>query len=174
MDGYAGEGYTAIDVDAVEESTHLLHHSSADSDELYDEELRWNERVCIGCGWMSLSLLCTTLGGYSLNEGHLSSFATLGTLSVFFSLCSTFTFFGVRRSLETAFEPSRRIACLLFITSLTLTFTAGYQKASVPVLILCCAFFYLSQAWYVLTFIPYGRQSARSCGRAFCMILSWV
>ena len=169
-------GLPDVEREAVEEAAPLLPPPVrvVVTEEEEEEELQWNERVCAGTGFMVLSALCTSLGGYSLNAGQLSSFATMGTLSVVFSLLSAFTFFGVRASLRAAFDEQRRAAFLMFITALILTFLAGYHRAPFPILILCVVSFYMSQAWYVLTYIPYGRDSVRSCGKALLLMVRWL
>ena len=168
---HSDDAYDIEQPPAASEATRLL--SSAD-DEDDDNEGRWDEAVCVGVGWMSLSALCTLLGGYSLQSGRLASFAWLASASAVFTFFSACSFMGWRKGWQAMWEPKRRSATLLFLLALTFLFISGYAQAPAPVLIVASAAFFAAQLWYSLSYVPYGRETVKGFFNTISRLLRWL
>ena len=97
-------------------------------------------------------------------------FVTIATLGNVISLCGSCFLMGPTSQSKKMFHPSRRIATILYLSSLILTLVVAFallgwkgQSLLLVVLMICQ---YVAIAWYCMSYVPFARQLAtRLCSR---------
>jgi phosphatidylserine synthase len=106
--------------------------------------------VCFAMG-MLLSLLAPT---FILRPVKLATTLTLGNL---LSIGSMMFLVGPVKQCSSMLDARRRLATMIYITSLVLTLVAAFAVKSMLLCLLCIAVQYCALAWYSLSYIPYGQ-----------------
>eukprot|EP01060_Flectonema_neradi_P000244 TRINITY_DN10175_c1_g2_i1.p1 TRINITY_DN10175_c1_g2~~TRINITY_DN10175_c1_g2_i1.p1 ORF type:complete len:159 (+),score=11.54 TRINITY_DN10175_c1_g2_i1:158-634(+) len=134
-----------------------------EEDEAWYKLTDWSDRIYVGMMCLGMSLLCTILGWLSMREGRVGSFAVMSALSSVFTISGSFAI-SWDRTVDAISSKERRCASITFLSSLVLTLYIGLAGSDSSLLIATtCSIFFLSQAWYTLSYIPYGRDAFKSC-----------
>jgi len=67
------------------------------------------------------------------------------------------------KQLKNMKDPKRRIATLVFIGSMIMTFVCVFAIKSKLLTLIFIVFQFVSYIWYVLSYIPYGREICSAC-----------
>lgn len=121
------------------------------------------------CFILGLIVEFLSLGSFFLIfTGNASRFAILFSLGNILSISGTFFLIGPKRQLKNMTDKTRLFTSLIFFISIAMTFVAVYVFDSWLITILCVACQFASYIWYVLSYIPYGRQCCKGCLKKFC------
>eukprot|EP00162_Nutomonas_longa_P003007 comp13667_c0_seq4/m.19139 comp13667_c0_seq4/g.19139 ORF comp13667_c0_seq4/g.19139 comp13667_c0_seq4/m.19139 type:complete len:106 (+) comp13667_c0_seq4:125-442(+) len=90
-------------------------------------------------------------------------FALTYTLGNILSLGSTAFLVGPVKQLKNMFDPSRAVASVVYVVSLVLTLVAALKMHSAPLSFIMIIIQLCALSWYVLSYIPFGRQIVSSC-----------
>lgn len=72
---------------------------------------------------------------------------------------------GPSRQFQNMKDPKRRTASILFVVSMIMTLVCVYVIKSALLSIVFIIIQFGSYVWYVLSYIPYGREIAGSIGK---------
>lgn len=133
-----------------------------------DDDSEWEKRCsmskktrlygfasCVGIGFL-LSFLAF------LTWASPTRFAVLYTFGTLTSLGASFFMFGPRRYFRAMFDPKRRWSAIALWASLALTLVAALALHSVILSIIMALVQAGCMGYYCLSYIPFGRQLARS------------
>lgn len=165
-----------LEVDLGMESL-LSRENSEESESLsFFPSLSWQERLggCLACMVLGYIL---SLGSFfrmkDLLAGHPTSFVIYTTVGNIISLSGSCFLSGPTAQMNKMLHPTRKIATLLYLTSLFSTliiaFITHFKGQEILLIILLCAQ-YISVTWYCLSYIPFARQLA---SRFFGRLISY-
>jgi hypothetical protein len=121
--------------------------------------------ICFGVGLLIQFLSMGSLLG--LIVGKANKFAFMYTLGNIISLCGTFFLVGPVRQFQNMKDPSRMWTSIIFIGSMVMTLVSVYTFHSRILTIIFVIIQFCAYVWYVLSYIPYGRDMCRRCLRGF-------
>jgi hypothetical protein len=121
--------------------------------------------ICFGIGLLIQFLSMGSLVG--LLVGKASKFAFMYTLGNIISLCGTFFLVGPTRQFQNMKDPSRMWTSIIFISSMVMTLVSVYLFHSRVLTIIFVIIQFCAYVWYVLSYIPYGRDICMRCIRGF-------
>ena len=129
-------------------------------------QLTYKERltgflVCFALGSLIQFLSMGSLFG--LFFGRTSKFGILYTLGNVVSLVGIFFLVGPKRQLDLMKEEKRMWTSLIFVGSMILTFVSIYLIKSNLLTLIFVIIQFGAYIWYVLSYIPYGRDIATKC-----------
>ena len=90
--------------------------------------------------------------------GRANKFAFLYTCGNSVSIFGTFFLVGPQRQFRNMSDPHRRNSSLIFLGSIVLTLISVYMFHSKLLTILCVIAQFCSYIWYIMSYIPYGRD----------------
>ena len=90
--------------------------------------------------------------------GRANKFAFLYTCGNIVSIFGTFFLVGPQRQFKNMSDPHRRNSSLIFLGSIVLTLISVYMFHSKLLTILCVIAQFCSYIWYIMSYIPYGRD----------------
>ena len=90
--------------------------------------------------------------------GRANKFAFLYTSGNIVSIFGTFFLVGPQRQFKNMSDPHRRNSSLIFLGSIVLTLISVYMFHSKLLTILCVIAQFCSYIWYIMSYIPYGRD----------------
>lgn len=120
----------------------------------------WGFGICFSVGWVLTFLAVLTLP--HLDEEP-AQFALLYTCGNLLSLCSTVFLWGPCKQLKEMFHKKRWIATAIYLTAMAATIVVAITNGKVLPVLLCIMIQFLAMCWYVLSYIPYGRQMVKNC-----------
>jgi hypothetical protein len=103
-----------------------------------------------------------------LFSGNASRFAILFSLGNIISITGTFFLIGPKRQLKNMTDKKRLFTTLIFVASVAMTIISVYVFESWLLTILCVSIQFMAYIWYVLSYIPYGRECCSGCLKNFC------
>jgi len=119
-------------------------------------------------GWLScylagLVISLLSFGSFTqLVLGHPFKFALLYSLGNIISLLSTMFLVGPQAQWERMKSPSRWVASVIYLSSLTATLVLCIDAPEMTLLVVAAVVTqWLSLLWYSLSFIPFGQSLAR-------------
>lgn len=113
----------------------------------------------LGAIFSVLSTMMLMGGGRHVRE--FAFFYTVGNLS---SIGSSMFLVGPCRQAKVMFKPVRRVAALIWISSMILTIIVALTLPRAGLLVLLLVMVqYSAMLWYGATYIPYGRAMLRKC-----------
>ena len=117
-------------------------------------------------------------------EKRIVAFAIFYSLGNFLNLFSTgflkgniiflyliILFKGFKNQCESIFAKSRRIASIIYFSSILLTLICAFAlppKPRKPLVFFCLIFQYLAFIWYALSYIPFGRKILKKIAKYCC------
>ena len=116
--------------------------------------------ICFVFGYLLEFMALGSLVGLLL--GRSKKFAFLYTTGNIVSIFGTFFLIGPQRQLKYMLDPIRKGASLIFIFSIILTIISIYLFKSKLLTILCVIIQFGAFIWYVMSYIPYGRDCLRT------------
>ena len=120
--------------------------------------------VCFGFGLLFQMMAVSSVFGALL--GRTEKFTFFLTFSLILYTLSTFFLIGPKKQLKNMFDESRRAASVVFLCSLILTLIFMYLLKIKILAVVCVVAQSCSFVWYVLSYIPYGRDCVRLlCGK---------
>ena len=84
------------------------------------------------------------------------------------TLFRSFFLVGPQRQIKNMLDPKRATVSLVFIASMVMTLVSALVLKSNILVIVCTAIQFCSLVWYVLSYIPYGRQYCMKCIKSCC------
>ena len=136
--------------------------AASDNDQLFPT-MSFNTRMQGFVLFAALGLFANFMSWIALGLGNYTKYSVLMTMGNIMSLGATTLLMGPKRQCTAMFDDSRRIATCVYIGSMILTFLAAFVAKSAVLCAMCCVAQYLAFIWYCLSYIPYGRDMARSC-----------
>lgn len=129
-------------------------------------QLSYRERltgfvICFAVGTLIQFLSMGSLFGLFL--GRTSKFGILYTLGNIVSLCGVFFLVGPKRQIESMKEEKRMWTSVVFVVSMIMTFISIYLFKSNILTLLFVIIQFGAYIWYVLSYLPYGREIAMKC-----------
>ena len=129
-------------------------------------QLTYNQRVkgfaiCFAIGTLIQFLSMGSLFGILL--GRTSKFGILYTLGNIVSLVGIFFLVGPKKQLDSMKEEQRMWTSITFVLSMLLTFVSIYLIKSNLLTLLFVIIQFSAYIWYVLSYLPYGREIAMKC-----------
>ncbi|EQC35745.1 hypothetical protein SDRG_06504 [Saprolegnia diclina VS20] len=99
---------------------------------------------------------------------HVKGFAFFYTLGNICSISSSMFLTGFLNQFKVMCMPIRRVACIVWISSMLLTIIVAVTMARPGILVLLLVFIqYCAMLWYGASFIPYGRAMLKKiCSKA--------
>ena len=116
--------------------------------------------ICFLLGSIFQFLSMGSLGGLLL--GHANKFAFLYTCGNIISIFGTFFLIGPARQFRLMTDPIRKNASIIFISSLVMTLVSVYCFHSRFLTIIFVLSQFCSYIWYILSYIPYGRDCLKT------------
>ena len=116
--------------------------------------------ICFVFGYLLEFMALGSLVGLLL--GRSKKFAFLYTTGNIVSIFGTFFLIGPQRQLKYMLDPIRKGASLIFIFSIILTIISIYLFKSKLLVVLCVIIQFGAFIWYVMSYIPYGRDCLRT------------
>ena len=116
--------------------------------------------ICFVFGYLLEFMALGSLVGLLL--GRSKKFAFLYTTGNIVSIFGTFFLIGPQRQLKYMLDPIRKGASLIFIFSIILTIISIYLFKSKLLTILCVIIQFGAFIWYVMSYIPYGRDCLKA------------
>ena len=116
--------------------------------------------ICFVFGYLLEFMALGSLVGLLL--GRSKKFAFLYTTGNIISIFGTFFLIGPQRQLKYMLDPIRKGASLIFIFSIILTIISIYLFKSKLLVILCVIIQFGAFIWYVMSYIPYGRDCLKA------------
>ena len=95
--------------------------------------------------------------------GKTSKFAFLYTAGNIISIVGILFLVGPARQLKNMSDPHRRWSSLAFIVSIIMTLVSVYVFKSKILTIIFVVIQLFAYIWYVLSYIPYGRDILKKC-----------
>ena len=130
--------------------------------------LSWQQRLFgFGSCWFlgCVLNLCSFSSMFQLLTGRPEKFAIMYTIGNFLTLFSTFFIVGPQRQLQKMRQDHRKLTSMVYLASMVLTLLlCCLQPFPLRgfVLLVCISVQYCSLWWYTLSYIPFGRRTARS------------
>lgn len=125
--------------------------------------MSWTTRLQGFVLFTALGMFASFMGWIALSTGYMWKYSVLTTLGQVLSCLSTVLLMGPQKQLESMFDPVRRDATYLYLASMILTIFVAFSTQSAVLCALCGIAQYVALIWYSLSFIPYGREMAKSC-----------
>ena len=116
--------------------------------------------ICFGLGSIFQFLSMGSLASVFL--GHANKFAFLYTCGNIITIFGTFFLIGPARQFKLMTDPIRRNASIIFISSLFMTLVSVYCFHSRLLTIIFVFAQFCSFIWYILSYIPYGRDCLKT------------
>lgn len=131
--------------------------------------------ACFGLGFfLSFGSLFRIM---ELLKGDPAPFALTYTLGNIVAICSSCFISGPQAQAKKMFKQHRVLATLVYLLSIGLTFFVAFAP-NVParffLLVLCIVFQFCALAYYLLSYIPYGREALIGCCKRGCGVCDEV
>lgn len=81
---------------------------------------------------------------------------------------SSFFLMGPKRQIKNMLDPKRATVSIIFVSSMAMTLVSALVIKSNIMVICFTAVQFCSLVWYVLSYIPYGRQYCMKCLKSCC------
>jgi hypothetical protein len=104
---------------------------------------------------------------FALFAGGANWFAIWYTLGNLISLSSTFFLIGPKSQCKNMLKPVRATVSLIFIGSMIMTLVSAFFFSKILTVIFVVVQF-CALVWYVLSYIPYGRECCKKCLKSCC------
>jgi hypothetical protein len=108
--------------------------------------------ICFIIGWI---ISFSSAGSLHTDKIRCALLYSLGNVV---SMFSTMFLYGPYKQIQSMFDPSRRIATLVYIASIAACFYSAVYIHSIPLVMLLMAIQFVAMLWYCLSFIPWGRE----------------
>ena len=149
----------------------LLSMTGQQENESIFPSLSFKERligfaICFLLGMLFQFMSMGSLVGVLL--GRANKFAFLYTCGNIVSIFGTFFLVGPTRQFKNMTDPHRRNSSLIFVGSIILTMISVYLFHSKLLTIVCVIAQFCSYVWYIMSYVPYGRD----CISAICRRVS--
>mmetsp|Transcript_3920 Transcript_3920/g.7573 ORF Transcript_3920/g.7573 Transcript_3920/m.7573 type:complete len:194 (-) Transcript_3920:14-595(-) len=127
-------------------------------------DLTMQQRLYGVLACFSAGLLVSALSSMFLWSFKTRQFAVFYTIGNILAMGSTLFLVGPRRQCTVMFKNERRIATCVYFFAMFLTLITAFslEHAAAPCLVLIIIQF-SAGVWYTLSFIPFARQSCKSC-----------
>jgi hypothetical protein len=141
---------------------------SADENTSIFPQLSWHQRLFgFGACWFlgCVLNLCSFGSMFQLLTGRPVKFAITYTIGNLLTLFSTFFIVGPNKQIQKMGQEHRQTASICYIGSLVITLVlccVGPFPLRGVVLLICIIAQYISLWWYTLSYIPFGRRTART------------
>ena len=117
--------------------------------------------ICFGMGTLIQILSMGSVIGLLL--GKPGKFAVMFSFGNIFSIFGTFFLMGPMNQIKRMSDPKRKYSCIIFILTLILTLVSYYAFHSKIFTLIFLIIQMISYYWYVLSYIPYGRELCKKC-----------
>ena len=142
-----------------------------ENEDLCCPKLSYTERI-IGfsvCFVLGILIELLSFGSFiGLFTGHPARFAILFSIGNITSLAGTFFLVGPTRQLKNMTDKKRLITSLIYIISIIMTIISVYVFDSWILVVVFISIQFGAYIWYVLSYIPFGRQLCKGCLKNFC------
>jgi hypothetical protein len=125
--------------------------------------MSWTTRIQAFLMFTALSMFSSFMGWVALGMGYMWKYSVLTTLGELMSICSTLVLMGPRAQLKNMFDEKRKIATIVYLSTMVLTACVAILTRSIVLCALCGIVQYAALAWYSLSYIPYGREMVTAC-----------
>jgi uncharacterized membrane protein HdeD (DUF308 family) len=115
----------------------------------------------IGC--TVVGLLSSLLGVITLFVGKYVSFSVMYSIGNIALLAGTMFIIGPMSQFKNMFSKYRYIATIVFLLSLIGTFVVAFAFHNALLSLICVIIQSCAYTWYVLSYIPFGRDMCWSC-----------
>lgn len=134
-------------------------------------ELTYRQRIVGALSCAGIGLLLNIFAVLALLAGkkHIADYAVFYTLGNITSICGSGFLVGPMRQLKVMFDPVRRVACIIYFTTLVGTVFIAIFHPDVLLIFLMLGVQYGALIWYGASFIPFGRTCISKACRA-----AWV
>lgn len=144
----------------------LGYEMKEDSDKSMFPSLSYKERmigfgVCFSLGLLIQFMSMGSVLGIIL--GKPEKFAVLYTFGNLISIFGTFFLMGPINQIKRMKDPVRLNSSVVFISSLVMTLISVYVLHSKLLTIIFLIVQFCSYIWYILSYIPYGRDILMNC-----------
>jgi len=112
-------------------------------------------RGCIGC--VCIGMVLSFLGFMSFWSGHIGAFGVIYTLGNLVALCSTGFLIGPKRQCRQMFQAKRAQATAAYIVMMVATVFCACAGGPKPLVFIFIFMQWCALAWYIASYIPYGR-----------------
>ena len=75
---------------------------------------------------------------------------------------------GPQRQVKNMLDPKRALVSVIFVASMAMTLVSAIVLNSKLLVIISTAVQFCALTWYVLSYIPYGRQMCMKCIKSCC------
>ncbi|CUG89071.1 Got1/Sft2-like family protein, putative [Bodo saltans] len=133
--------------------------------------MSWTTRLQGFVMFTALSVFSSFMGWIALSTGYMWKYSVLTTLGQVMSICSTVLLMGPQKQLESMFDKTRKDATLVYLASMLMTLFVAFATRSAVLCALCGLVEYGALVWYSLSYIPYGREMAKSCLGGFSRVV---
>ena len=122
---------------------------------------------CMGFG-LTLDVFATL--ALTMGKAHIIDYAVFYTLGNVTAICGSGFVVGPAKQLKTMCDPTRRVACTVYLCTMVATLVAAIVNPNVLLIFFMMGIQYCALVWYGASFIPFGRACiTKSLGTA----LSW-
>jgi hypothetical protein len=135
------------------------------------EGMSWTMRLQGFVLFTALGAFSSMMGWLALSTGYMWKYSVLTTLGQVMSICSTVLLMGPKKQLESMFDITRRDATFVYLASMVMTLFVAFATRSAVLCALCGIVEYSALIWYSLSYIPYGREMAKSCLSGFSRVV---
>mmetsp|Transcript_22078 Transcript_22078/g.47387 ORF Transcript_22078/g.47387 Transcript_22078/m.47387 type:complete len:244 (-) Transcript_22078:583-1314(-) len=155
---------------ATDDSSDAQSESSSIVDEVSEicPKMTFHQRVmgfgiCFTCGYLMTFMSFRLF--IKLVEGNPAPFVFLYTSGNILSLLSSMFLSGPKRQLKSMFDEKRRITSIVYLVTLTCSITICFIPIStgpkIGLLVLLLLVQMSASLWYTLSYVPYGRATAK-------------
>lgn len=149
--------------DAQSESSSIVDEVSEFCPKLTFRQRIMGFGICFTCGYLMTFMSFRLF--IKLVEGNPAPFVFLYTSGNILSLMSSMFLSGPKRQLKSMFDEKRRITSTIYLVSLTCSIAICFipipTGPKIGLLVLLLLVQMLASLWYTLSYVPYGRASAK-------------
>lgn len=118
---------------------------------------------------LGLIITIVSFGSFgSIFVGGSTWFAVWYTLGNLVSVSSSFFLVGPKRQCRNMLKPVRATISIIFVSSMIMTLVSALIIQSKLLIIIFVVVQFCSLFWYVMSYIPYGRQFCIKCMKSLC------
>ena len=131
----------------------------------------WGFGACFVAGW-TLTLLSFSRF-IALINGNPTPFVVMYTVGNFLAILSSMFLAGPMRQFKAMTKESRLVISIAYVLSMAATIVVAFinmrsEAARLVLLLLLVLVQFCCSIWYMLSYIPYGRATVKTCCRNSC------
>lgn len=110
---------------------------------------------------LSFAVLMEILAIVMLFQQDYVTFGVINTIANIFALSSTLFLSGPKKQVKKMFDETRRIATVVYLLTMVLTFVVALALKIAWLVILMVFIQYMAMLWYSISYIPFARDAVK-------------